>query len=638
MALWQKIEDNLYIVLRCLEPSNELMGKLRFQRDQISFVWQQTTIADQNKALVEALLEVPDHRQESVMHDFMAALRSSGQDHVANIFHQETSKVPMSDEHFELLNKTMHEVCQFLEPRDGLIEWLLSNDIFTSYNGDTVYGKHRVNDMARQTIKILQRKSDDSFEKFITALNETKQDHVAYILIGAGRPPMSAEHRKLLQSKKSELETFCDPVNGVTSELLQSHTISNRDQEERIRSKTDLNEMARELVETLMRKPDDAFDAFIRALNTTGQSHVTYILTGEGDSQPVSKECRAKLMKKRSAVVKSIFPDCIVSKLISKGVFSSHDQRRVECQMSNKKKCEMIVDLIARKSQSAFDSFIDTLIKSHHQHVAEELMGSEVVGQLKTQSHMDKEIREDHDDKELVDKMQHAFENNETEVKTIDEVLSSNGISVTDIENGSIIVKFRCRDHAALASLENLYSSKQLDQMFTDSFRFWLAKKGLEALCLEIADEELKLHKKLKLMTEDHREALLSSADHLAEKLIISDALLKKLSLCKRRRQTIERAGTHHEQVKTLLDIVSRQPDSAFTQLLDALTTTEQHEAVTIINGYYAKMSARSEFHKMHTEVTGNHFNTTTVISTGSNFTTVKLVKLLPLLITVSIS
>jgi len=372
--------------------------------------------------------------------------------------------------------------------------------------------------------------------------------------------------------------------------------------------------MTRELVETLMRKHDGAFDAFIRALNNTGQSHVTYILTGEGSNQPVTKECRDRLIGKRSAVVKSIYAKCLVSTLISKRVFSSHDQRRVEHhELSNTEKGELIIDLIARKSQPAFVSFIDILKECHHEHVAEELMGSEVVGQLKMQSHMDKEIREDHDDKELVAKMQHAFENNETEVKTIDEVLSSNGISVTDIENGSIIVKFRCRDHAALASLENLYSSKQLDQLITDSFRFWLADKGLKALCLEIADEELQRHKLLKLMTEEHREALLSSADHLCEKLVISDALLDKLSLCPRRRQTIERAGTSQQQVRTLLDIVSRQPDSAFTQLLNALTTTEQHEAVTIISGdyKYAKKSTTGEYRTMRTEDTGNRFNAT---------------------------
>ena len=592
MALKQKITDNSSIILRCLDPSNELLGTLRsvpFMKDRIPSIVQQATINDKTNTLLTALSEVPDNRQESVMHVFIAALRANGQDHVANIFHKESDKVPMSDEHYMLLNEKMYEICQFLEPRDGLIDWLLSSKVFTGSNSDILLSKLPVDDMARETIKMLQRKSDDSFEKFISALIETEQDHLVRILTGTGRSPMSREHRKLLQSKKEELEMFCDPVNGVISALAAAADGISPREESRIRSKIDLSEMTRELVLTLMRKPDDTFDALLKALDKTGQSHVTYILTGEGDSQPLSEECRAKLIEKRSAVVRSIYPQSLVSTLISKGVFSSHDQRRVERhEMSNTEKGEVIVDLIARKSQSAFDGFIDTLIECHHEHVAEALVGPEVVGEIEPQFAKGKELlRKDNVEKELGDKLQHALVNDETEVKQVNEVLSAHGISVTDVEHGSIIIKFRCRDHSALASLEKLCMSKQLDHLFTNAFCSWLAEKGLEALCLKIADEELQRHKELKLMTEEHREALLSSADHLIEKLTINDALLDKLSLCPRRRQTIERAGTPQQQVTTLLDIVSRQPDSAFTQLLNALTTTEQHEAVTIISGGY---------------------------------------------------
>ena len=614
MSLRQKIEDNFSTILRCLEPSNDLLGRLRatpFVKDRISIIKQQTTIDDKSYALLDALLEVPDDLQESVMNDFIAALRSSGQDHVANIFHQESDKVPMSDDHYELLSKKMNEVCQFLEPRDGIIDELLSCEIFTISNCSSIlYSKLRVNDMARQTIEILQRKSDDSFEKFISALNETRQDHVVYILTGVGVLPMSQEHRDLLYSKKKQLEMFCDPINGVLSELVESRAISGSSQEQRIRSITDPSEMALELVETLMRSPDDAFDAFINALNKTGQSHVIYILTGEDDSQPVSEEWRAKLKEKRSAVVSSIYAQCLVSTLVSKGVFSEYDQRRVESRVTNSAKGEMIVDLIARKSQSAFDGFICTLMERHHEHVAEELMGPEVVGEIQTRVGTVEEMaREDlvHVVREI---MQRAFNNNETEAKKIEEVLSSNGLSVTEINSGSIVVKFRCRDHAAFASLENLYTSKRLDQLFTEAFSSRFAKKGLEALILKITDEEFERHKELQMMTTEHREALLSSEELLVEKLSVKRELLDKLSLCPRRRQTIERAATPQQQVKTLLDIVSRQPDSAFRQLLNALRATEQQDVATIISGdssEHAKKCPAGVCRKRNAEDTGNN-------------------------------
>jgi len=600
MTLKVAIKGNFSIILRCLEPSNELLGRLRlvsFVEDRIPSIKQQVTIDDKNDALLTVLLDIPDDLQESVMNNFIAALRSSGQDHVANIFHQESDKVPMSDQHYQLLNNKMQGICEFLEPRDGLINWLLSSGVFTSSNSTSVlYGKQHVSDMARRTIEILQRKSDDSFEQFISALHKTEQDHVAYMLTGIGKLPMSEEHRKLLQSKKEELEMFCDPENGVVSALTSARAITALE-EARIRSITNLNGMARELVETLLKKSDNAFDAFIKAMNKTGQGHVTYILTGEGGSQPLSKKCRAKLMQKRSAVVKSIYPECIVTTLISKGVFSSYDQQRVKNQEMNENKMnEMIVDLIARKSQSDFNGFIATLKECHHEHVADELMGLEVVGEIQaqvgTREEMARADRVDVD--ELCVNMQRAFNSDDTEVKTISEVLSSNGISVTDIEHGSITVKFRCRDHVALASLEKFHTSKRLDQLFTEAFYPRFAERGLEALSLKIARTEFERHKEP--MTDEHREKLLSSAEHIVEKLTVNDALLDKLSLCSRRRQTIERAATRQQQVKTLLDIVSRQPDFAFTQLLNALDATEQQDAASIISSGYKPASIHAEY------------------------------------------
>ena len=89
-------------MLRCLDPTNELLGKLlsvAFVKDRISVIEQQATLDDKNYALLKALREAPDNLQESVMNDFIAALRSCGQEHVANIFIPESDKVPMSVDH-----------------------------------------------------------------------------------------------------------------------------------------------------------------------------------------------------------------------------------------------------------------------------------------------------------------------------------------------------------------------------------------------------------------------------------------------------------------------------------------------------------------------------------------------------------
>ena len=611
MALRQKTEENYDILLRSLELSNELLGKLRrvpFIKEKIQFIKQQKTTDKKNDALLTALLEVPENLQESVLNDFIAALKSSGQEHVANIIRKDSDTMFMSDEHYRLLNSKQRQLCQFLEPRDGLIDHLVSDEVFTSSNGDSVLeGMVLVDDMVRQTVKILLRKSDDSFDKFINALNETEQDHVVHILTGIGIPPMSTEHRNLLQSKKKKLEMFLDPINGVLSGLTELNAVSRRD-EARIRVMTSIDEMAQELVDTLMRKPDNVFEGLTKALNKAEQSHVTYILTGEGDSRPVSEECRAKLREKRSVVVESIYSQCLVSTLISKGVFSSHDQRRVESQLTDTGKSEMMVDLISRKSQAAFNGFIDTLKQCHHEHVAEELMNPEIIGKIHPQVSAEKEaVGTDLTEVKLCEAMQHAFEN-ETEVKHLNDVLIPNGISVSKITYGSIIVKFRCRDHAAIVSLQNLYTSRQLDQLFTNTFCPQFAENGVEAIRINIAKEEIDRHLELNLMTSEHREALESSAKWLVDKILtIDDKLLGKLSLCKRRRQAIERAGTPEQQVKTLLDIVARQPDSAFTQLLNALNTTDQREAAAIINGGYKQTTTSESSECESTEIRITH-------------------------------
>ena len=63
------------------------------------------------------------------------------------------------------------------------------------------------------------------------------------------------------------------------------------------------------------------------------------------------------------------------------------------------------------------------------------------------------------------------------------------------------------------------------------------------------------------------------------DKVAVSDELLDKLSLGKLLTQAVTEAVTSEQQVKTLLDILSRQPDSVFNQLLNALDDTQQNEA-----------------------------------------------------------
>ena len=284
-------------------------------------------------------------------------------------------------------------------------------------------------------------------------------------------------------------------------------------------------------------------------------------------------------------MVRSMYAECLMSTLISKGVFSSHDQQNVEARETSNEKGEAIMDLIVRKSQGAYDGFIETLQERYHEHIAIELIGFELISMLKAHVVAVKDVEKTDVEVALCEHVQHAFESDVSDLRQLKTLLASNGISLSAAWQSRIILKFRCRDHTAVVSLQELYSSKKLDLWFSESFLPKFADKGLESLSLHVPDEEFQRCFQLKLMTDEHRQLLLSAEEQLVNKMVVSDELLDKLSLCKQRREAIETASTQEEQVKTLLDIVSRQPDCAFTQLLTALNDTNQREAADIISG-----------------------------------------------------
>ena len=88
MTLKKIIADNFAILLRCIDLSPGLWGVLMsdpFEKDCVSDIAQQRTEVDKVCTLLGKLLAVPDHMQEETMKCFISALRSSGQEHVANI-------------------------------------------------------------------------------------------------------------------------------------------------------------------------------------------------------------------------------------------------------------------------------------------------------------------------------------------------------------------------------------------------------------------------------------------------------------------------------------------------------------------------------------------------------------------------
>jgi len=309
MELLEIINANFSTLLRCLKTSHKLLRKLRsvaFVKDRIPFINQQETLDDKNEALLTAMLDVPEDLQQSVMDGFIAALRSCDQNHVANIFKPESNEIPMSDEHYEMLFKQTDKLCKIIDLESGLLDELMRLEVITHVEYTRIHEKNGFREKIRELIDIILRKSDDAFGALLNTLKETGQTHVASILTGASdSQPLSDEHRNILTKKADELCKFLDPENDLLNKLLSLEVITWEDNR-RIRSKTGFDDKVGELIDTILRKSDNAFQALIKTLDKTGQTHVIFILTGTGASRPLSEVYREKLREKREDVVLSI--------------------------------------------------------------------------------------------------------------------------------------------------------------------------------------------------------------------------------------------------------------------------------------------------------------------------------------------
>jgi len=501
MTLTQITKQNFSRLLRSVDPSPDLLGRLRlvpFVEDRIRSIREQHTDDQKNDALLNVLCEVPHDIQESVMNGFISALRGSGQDHVANVFHRISDEDLMSGEHYKLLAAQKLSLCQFLNSRDGLTRCLTSSNVFSETDGRKILSKAGLDDMAEETVNILLRKSDSSFDKFVSALNQTNQSHVAYILTGegSGRPLKEEHRRRLLSSSRDKLVNMMDST-------------------------------------------------------TTG----------------------------------------LVSSLMSKGVFSSVEEQRVTSVQPNTNydRNEIILNLISRKSQSDFFYFISALNDTGQTHVVVKLIGADVVAKIKTvyESGIPGGHMPDVDAELIEYIIREMFQRNGEEVKELNKLLSSNGVAVSDVRQGCIQVTFTCKTVKSLRKFHDLYDSEKLENMIDEAFCLQFAKKGLKSLKVVISNEQFEkcaeTFARWIPITPPHRKALLSSEQWLKDNMVVNDDLLDKLSLCRRRRQAIETAGTRKQKAQTLTDITSRQPDSAFAQLVTALKATNQHEAADMI-------------------------------------------------------
>ena len=240
----------------------------------------------------------------------------------------------MSDVHYRLLVNNRNNLRQFLDPVSGVVDELVNAEVFSDTDSKRVYELADIDSMSGKIVDVLSRKADAAFDVFISALLKTGQQHVAYILgMDTGVPPMSQEHRDLLGIKTKQICQFLDPVSDVIDRLVDARVFNSRDAA-RVRSKETYTNMSHEVVAILARKADWTFDKFIEVLKSSGQEHVAYILTGEGE-QPITDIRIAVLGIVRDQLVTRIDSDpssLLVDKLIAARVISNIDNQQLQAQ------------------------------------------------------------------------------------------------------------------------------------------------------------------------------------------------------------------------------------------------------------------------------------------------------------------
>ena len=229
-------------------------------------------------AMARETVDILSRKADSAFDSFIAALHSTGQQHVATILRPDSSSIPMSDEHREILTQKLADVSSFLDPESGLRNKLISSGLFT-VNDDC-----RVNTQdytSQELISMLMRKSDSAFRQFIDLLKETGQEHVAYILTGEGHvPPLSRLRLQILQQERQNLIERIDSENSLLIDKLFADGVLNASEKERITAETTNYRKNRVLLDTVSRKYQSAYDMFLQALKDVGQEHIATDLEG----------------------------------------------------------------------------------------------------------------------------------------------------------------------------------------------------------------------------------------------------------------------------------------------------------------------------------------------------------------------
>ena len=230
------------------------------------------------KEKADKILSLPsDKDYEENISGFLSVLRENGHAHVGDVFITGSGEGLLTEDNYQRIRQKLKDLCDYLDPDCGILQSLTSEGVFTQSEKELVQWEGTAKQKVETVMEILLCKSNRSYERFISILQENDQEHIVYILTEEreGSPPLSREELKLIRIQRASVVENMDSLNTKLITRLMSLEVFTEDERQRVEywgeRRMKRNE---EILNILARKSRRHFDNFIKALNETNQEHV----------------------------------------------------------------------------------------------------------------------------------------------------------------------------------------------------------------------------------------------------------------------------------------------------------------------------------------------------------------------------
>jgi len=266
-------------LLRSVDPTEELLSDLcavETFKDKVADIQS----AETSKVKADKILSLlSDENYEETIGPFISALHDNGQAHVAGVFVTRSNEDLLTDDKYQLLFDKLDILLDHLDPDCGIVSSLQSKRVFSQSDVERIRAQKTADEKVDKLVEILSRKSQSSYECFISELEDHDQGHIVYILTGNGSPPISDKNLNILRQRRRDmLRSMESKYTTFTSTLFSMGILTDKDRQ-RVEGMGPVPHQRNEkILDILYRKSERHFEMFVIALEETEQEHVAELL------------------------------------------------------------------------------------------------------------------------------------------------------------------------------------------------------------------------------------------------------------------------------------------------------------------------------------------------------------------------